>query len=153
MSSYSRFHEPCLNLSDGWCNVADKQPPGYTEQMIAAYHNQQLIYAYKAALNPNLGKTVMGPYLNTTNKIVDTCRFNVGIRPSIYRPPRHAQLLWGYLGLDLDRFDKATPERIYEQSDTIHFWRKDNRWENCLLRYPFSMKQRHTQMTVAIYIR
>ena len=60
-TSDSKISHPCLNLDDGWCNVGNKQPSGYTEQMVAAYHNQTLVYAYKAPLNPSLGIARTGP--------------------------------------------------------------------------------------------
>ena len=143
MRSHSKHMKPCLNMDAGWCNVANKQPPGYSEQMIAAYHNSILVYAYKAALNPNLGKTQHGPYLSTTNSIVDRCTGNRGIRPSIT-----------YSSGPFDYFDKHSPENFRENCDTMYGgYNKDCRWENCGLPPSISSRPSHVQMTVVIYIR
>ena len=55
MRTYSQEFMPCVNMSVSWCNVPNKQPTGYREQMLAAYHHDILVFAFKAPLNPNLG--------------------------------------------------------------------------------------------------
>ena len=48
MRYYSGYYKPCTGISDrGWCNIpkkADKFSP--KEQMIVAYHNTHVVYAY-----------------------------------------------------------------------------------------------------------
>ena len=83
MRTDSKHSKPCLDLSDGWCNIPNKQPTGYTEQLVAGYHKGTVVFAYKAALNPKLGVDWTGPYLKTTHRVVDKCTINVGIRPSV----------------------------------------------------------------------
>ena len=146
MSTFSSFSQPCLNMKDGWCNVVDKQPSGYTEQMIAAYHDGILVYAYKAALNPALGKTIRGPYLSTTNMIVDRCKWHRGTRPSV---SFHSGKFEAF-----DEFDKVSPENFLRNCDTVDGgYKRDCRWENCGLPFSISPSESHVQMTVVIYIR
>ena len=144
MSTFSSFSQPCLNMKDGWCNVVDKQPSGYTEQMIAAYHDGILVFAYKAALSPALGKTIRGPYLSMTNMVVDRCKQKNGIRPSVTIQP----------GVSFDEFDKYSPDDFGANCDTVNGgYKHDCRWENCRLPSSISPSGYHVQMTVVIYIR
>ena len=83
MRTDSKYYKPCLDLSDGWCNIPNKQPPGYTEQLVAGFHNGTLVFAYKSVLNPKLGIDYTGPYLKTTEKVVDKCLWHNGVRPSV----------------------------------------------------------------------
>ena len=143
-TSYSKISHPCLNLDDGWCNVGNKQPSGYTEQMVAAYHNQTLVYAYKAPLNPSLGIARTGPYLSSNNMIVDRCTATRGTRPGIIIHHKY-----------MDIFQKSAPESYFTfNCDTVHlrYW-ADCRWESCKLPPAISVEEQHVQMTVVIYIR
>ena len=53
----SGYYKPCTGISDGgWCNIpkkADKFSP--KEQMIVAYHNTHVVYAYKGHTTCVLG--------------------------------------------------------------------------------------------------
>ena len=144
MRTYSQEFMPCVNMSVGWCNLPNKQPTGYREQMLAAYHNGILVYAYKAPLNPNLGKSKTGPYLNVTRMIVDRCTANRGTRPSLYFRNGSYDLL----------FDKYSPTSYTANCDTMRgaYW-SDCRWENCQLPSSVSVRRHHTQMTMFIYVR
>ena len=56
MRHYSGYYKPCTIITDrGWCDIpkkTDKFSP--TEQMIVAYHNSHLVYAYKGLFNRNI---------------------------------------------------------------------------------------------------
>ena len=56
MRYYSGYYKPCTSITDrGWCNIpekADRFSP--TEQMIVAYHNSHVVYAYKGLFNRNI---------------------------------------------------------------------------------------------------
>lgn len=146
MRSYSSFYKPCLDLSDGWCNVPDKQPKGYKEQMVAAYHNKNLVYAYRGTLNSQLGRSNSGPYLNSATRVVDKCKSGVGRKPSI---STHSSAEPGIT------FDKWSPDDFNSNCDTDwNDYKNDCRWENCQLPSSVSpTRSTHTQMTVVIYIR
>ena len=63
MRSYSSYYQPCLGVptSTGtWCNIPNKVQTGYKEQMVSAYYKGKLVYAYKANINSNLGKSNSG---------------------------------------------------------------------------------------------
>ena len=149
--NYRKTSEPCIDLSDGWCNVPNKQLPRATEQMIAAFHHGTVVYAYKSPLNPNLGVTDEGARLMSGwSKIVDKCTQHNGVRPDIYI---NQGALTGIA------FDKRSPDDIRLHSDTVsggtwsdRRWR-DLRWYNCHLPSSISSTYRRTQMTVAIFVR
>ena len=142
MRSYSKYSKPCLDLTDGWCNVPDKQPPGYTEQMVAAYHNGTLVYAYRAPLNSQLGKTNYGAYLSTTNKVVDRCTRSNGDRPSIMAISSGERPVLGI------SFDKHSPTDFNHHCDTDRLiYSGDCRWESCQLPFSISSRTHHVQMT------
>ena len=144
MHTHSQVFMPCVNMSVGWCNVPNKQPTGYREQMMAAYHKGVLVYAYKAPLNPKLGKSKTGPYLNVTNQIVDRCTQKRGTRPSLYFDSWNDEML----------FDKYSPRFYTSNSDTMHGgYASDARWEDCRLPLSVSARRQHTQMTMVIYVR
>ena len=143
--TFSKVSETCKDLSDGWCNVPNKQLAGATEQMIAAFHHGTVVYAYKSPLNPNLGVTEQGARLMSGwSKIVDKCVGTNGIRPDIFTnsPPT-----------DGIAFDKASPDHVRFNSDTIVPSGADHRWNNCGLPPSISRTPRYTQMTLAIFVR
>ena len=99
MRYYSRYYKPCTSITDhGWCNIpkkADKFSP--TEQMIVAYHNSHVVYAYKGLFNRNIDYDWTGGILLDYKKIVDKCtRFN-GVQPA------------PYIKIPGIAFDKVTP--------------------------------------------
>ena len=124
LRTYSQEFMPCVNLSVGWCNVPNKQPTGYREQMLAAYHHDILVYAFQAQLNPNLGKSKTGPCLNVSHMIIDRCTSTYGVKPSFCFSSGSCDLL----------FDKASPYSFTSNCDTIFGgYARDWRWENCQL--------------------
>ena len=145
MHTYSQEFMPCVNLSVSWCNVPDKQPTGYGEQMVAAYHHDILVFAYKARLNPTLGKDRNGPFLENTHMIVDRCELTRGFKPNPYFERGGYDLLFGKYMPGLQYLARCnTMSRAYEY---------DCRWESCLLPKSISESQQQTQMTMVIYVR
>ena len=143
--TFSGVAEPCTDMRVGWCNIPNKQLPGATEQMIAAFHHGTVVYAYKSPLNPNLGVTEQGARLmGGWSKIVDKCVNTNGIRPDIFT---NSPLIDGIA------FDKASPDDVRIHSDTIVPSGVDYRWDNCVLPPSISRTPRQTQMTLAIFVR
>ncbi|XP_062507888.1 uncharacterized protein LOC134184230 [Corticium candelabrum] len=142
MRTFSSFDRPCTDLSVGWCNIADKDAVPGQVQVTAAYHEGQLVYAYRGDRNNELGKTWRGAILNNPIKIVDLCTGNNGTPPE---PTSDT-----YQGLT---FDKHNPEVHTGNCDTDRYPNgNDCRWENCLLPSSISSQSSHVQMTVAMYL-
>ena len=145
--TFSSYRRPCTDLSDGWCNIPRKRLPGAKEQMIVAYHSGIVVYAYKSPLNPNLGKTALGPNLMPGwKKVVDKCRRNVNIRPAASFQSRTTAIY----GLS---FDKRSPTNPNWNCDTVYGNYHECRWYDCILPPSISRQERGTQQTIAIYVR
>ena len=85
MRYYSGYYKPCTSISDrGWCNIpkkANKFSPSCREQMIVAYHNLHVVYAYQGLFNRNIDYDWTGGIL-LDFKIIDKCtKFN-GVQPA-----------------------------------------------------------------------
>ena len=84
MRYYSGYYKPCTSITNrGWCNVpkkADKFSP--KEQMIVAYHNTHVVYAYKGLFNRNIDYDWTGGILLDFKKIVDKCGRYRGTHPA-----------------------------------------------------------------------
>ena len=84
MRYYSGYYKPCTSITDcGWCNIpkkADKFSP--TEQMIVAYHNSHVVYAYKGLFNRNIDYDWSGGILLDFKKIADKCTNKNGVQPA-----------------------------------------------------------------------
>ena len=84
MRYYSIYYKPCTSISDrGWCNIpskSDKFNP--KEQMIVAYHNTHVVYAYKSLFNRNID---YGGILLDFRKIADKCTSGNNVQPSPVR--------------------------------------------------------------------
>ena len=118
--------------------------------MIAAYHNNHLVYAYRGRYNRNIDHEWSGGILLDPKVCVDHCKHNVGVPPA---PSDHAAGDIQLLGI---AFDKTTPSDYRANCDT--FWSSfDNprecRWRDCILPTSISSLKVDTQMTVAIYVR
>ena len=147
MRHYSGYYKPCTSLTDqGWCNVpkkADIFSP--KEQMIVAYHNKHVVYAYKGLFNRNIDYDWTGGILLDFKKIVDKCTTHNGIQPaplSNYIP-----------GIS---FDKRSPYNYHHNCDTL--WGsltspKECRWHDCHLPPSISGTKYNVQMTLAIFVR
>ena len=51
-------YTPCVTRASGWCNIPYKERFNPTEQMIVAYHNGTVVYAYKHLFNTITGVEV-----------------------------------------------------------------------------------------------
>ena len=87
MRYYSIYYKPCTSISDrGWCNIpskSDKFNP--KEQMIVAYHNTHVVYAYKSLFNRNIDYDWSGGILLDFRKIADKCTSGNNVQPSPVR--------------------------------------------------------------------
>ena len=147
MRYYSGYYKPCTSITDrGWCNIpekADKFSP--TEQMIVAYHNSHVVYAYKGLFNRNIDYHWSRGILLDFKKIVDKCtQFNaVQPAPAISRIP----------GIT---FDKRIPYTYLSNCDTLTgslTSAGDYHWYDCYLPSSVSGSQHSVQMTLAIFVR
>ena len=147
MRYYSGYYKPCTSISDrGWCNIpkkANRFSP--KEQMIVAYHNTHVVYAYKGLFNRNIDYDWSGGILLDFKKIIDKCARNNGIQPApaVDRIP----------GIT---FDKTSPYNYYRNCDTLHgslTSPSECRWYDCDLPSSISGSKHAVQMTMAIFIR
>ena len=148
MRYYSGYYKPCTSITDvGWCNIpkkADKFNP--KEQMIVAYHNTHVVYAYKGLFNRNIDFDWSGGILLDFKKIVDKCTIKNGIQPN-----PAADAIPGIT------FDKYSPFDYYSgHSDTI--WRSlsnpnGRHWHDCALPSSISGSKYNVQMTLGIFVR
>ena len=147
MRTFSTFNKPCTDLSDGWCNVANKDAIEGSEQVTAAYHYGNVVYAYRGDRNPQLGKGTQwqGAILNNPVKIRDYCTSNKGVVPE---PENGAHAIAGIT------FDKANPGDYLTNCDTDRYGssKNDCRWHNCVIPSHISKDSRNVQMTVTIYV-
>ena len=150
MYYFSDTFRSCQDLTAGWCNVDRKGRFNAEEMMIAAYHNNQLVYAYRGRYNRNIDHEWSGGILLNPKVCVDHCKHNVGVPPA---PSDHAAGDIQLLGI---AFDKRTPSNYRTNCDTIA-GRLDNpgecHWHDCNLPSSISSNERRTQMTLAIYVR
>ena len=148
MRYYSGYYKPCTSITDrGWCNIpkkADKFNP--KEQMIVAYHNTHVVYAYKGLFNRNIDFDWSGGILLDFKKIVDKCTHKNGIQP--------APAVAAIPGIT---FDKITPYDYYNGNcDTL--WQsltnpRECRWYDCYLPSSISGSTHSVQMTMGIFVR
>ena len=147
MRYYSGYYKPCTSITDrGWCNIpkkADKFSP--TEQMIVAYHNSHVVYAYKGLFNRNIDYHWSGGILLDFKNIVDKCTQFNGRQPAPavnYIP-----------GIT---FDKISPYNYYDNCDTLFgslTSPKECRWNDCHIPSSISGTKEFVQMTMAIFVR
>ena len=147
MRYYSGYYKPCTSITDrGWCNIpkkADKFSP--TEQMIVAYHNSHVVYAYKGLFNRNIDYHWSGGILLDFKKIMDHCLHNNGVQPA-----PAANYIPGIT------FDKRTPYNYYVNCHTLQgslTSPNDSRWHDCHLKSSISGTLYNVQMTMAIFVR
>ena len=146
MRYYSGYYKACTSLVDGgWCNIPNKASFSPTEQMIVAYYNTALVYAYKGIFNHNINYNWSGGILLNFKKIVDKCTIHHGIQPA---PAPH--LIPGIA------FDKYTPYDYNRNCDTLARSLTspgDCRWWDCHLPSSISATKRSVQMTMGIFVR
>jgi len=105
MFYFSKTYQPCVKKvsQEDWCNVPNKASFNPTEHMIAAYHKNTIVYAYKGIFNCNMDKHWTGTMLIDARKVIDKCAQNNGVLPA---PSVHKS---GIFGLN---FDKKHPQII-----------------------------------------
>ena len=82
MTYFSNYYKPCTQHATSWCNIPNKARFNPTEQMIVAYRNKQVIYAYKGVFNRNIDYDWSGGYLMAYTQVIDKCSYISGIRPN-----------------------------------------------------------------------
>ena len=147
MRYYSGYYKPCTSITDhGWCNIpkkADKFSP--TEQMIVAYHNSHVVYAYKGLFNRNIDYHWSGGILLDFKKIVDKCTAHNGVQPA---PAVHE--------IPGITFDKKSAYHYFANCDTLDgslTSPNECRWHDCHLPSSISRTKEFVQMTMAIFVR
>ena len=143
MTFFSKHYKPCTQHASGWCNVPNKARLNYTEQIIVAYHNKQVVYAYKGLFNRNIDYNWTGAILIVHTKIIDRCRYYNGVCPNPVKV---------IPGITFTKFTSLG----YSSSDTLcgNFNKpRDCRWHNCYIPSAISRSSYSTQMTLAIYLR
>ena len=139
MKYLSDYYKPCADLEAGWCNVPNKIRFKPTEMMIVAYHNKAVVYAYKGIYNGGLDVNWSGGVPISPVKIVDCCTGSNEKQPD----PVIANNLGGLA------FDKHSPCEYTSNCDTYSgslTSPRDCCFANCHI-------YRHSQMTMAIYVR
>ena len=112
------------------------------------------MYAYKGTLNRNVDYDWTGGVLVDFVKVVDHCKASNGVQPhpSVARAGRDLSML----GIN---FDKYSPTDLYNNCDMYHGTLSNPsecRWENCCGNRVCSVHGgfgKHTQMTVAVFVR
>ena len=82
MTFFSDYYKPCTQHATSWCNIPNKARFNPTEQMIVAYHNKRVVYAYKRVFNRNIDYDWIGAILMVHSKIIDLCRYNNNVHPN-----------------------------------------------------------------------
>ena len=145
MRFFSDYYKPCTQHATSWCNIPNKARFSPTEQIIVAYNNKQVVYAYKGMFNRNIDHDWTGAILMVRKKIIDLCRSNNDIHPNPVN-------VW-VPGI---AFNKRTAYKYFGGDGTIKGSitnPSDNRWSYCNLPSSISSSQTKVQMTVAIYVR
>ena len=145
------------DMEAGWCNIPNKGHLQPTHMMIAAYHNKNVVWAYKGWFNWNIDRDWTGGVLVEPVQVVDRCTLTrQSAIHSLGKPPAPSahggdrQLL----GI---AFDKHSPDKYLESCDTMKGSLSnpgDCRFHNCAWNTrnsPSTIVER--QMTVVIYIR
>ena len=76
MTFYSNYYRACTQHATSWCNIPNKARFNLTEQMIVAYRNKQVVYAYKGVFNRNIDYDWTGGILLEPTRIIDKCQHN-----------------------------------------------------------------------------
>ena len=151
MKYFSDFYKECIDLEAGWCNIPNKARFNVTEMMIAAYHEKELVFAWKGIFNWNIDKDWTGGYLFEYTKVEDKCTLSKTLPPM----PNTYSKANNILGLI---FAKRGTYMNYQQSYCDDYYGSltaplDCRWWDCRLPTTISKTYQYTQRTTAIYVR
>ena len=141
MTFFSKYYKPCNQHATGWCNIPNKARFSATEQMIVAYLNKRIIYAYKGVFNRNIDYDWSGGFLIAYTRITDTCSYNSGSSPN----PVKGSLS----GIAFNKFNGNC--NSYGTGGTIKGTLTNpvkDYWRYCRSRYATN-----EQMTISIYVR
>ena len=141
MTFFSDYHKPCTQHATSWCNIPNKARFNPTEQMIVAYLNKRVIYAYKGVFNPSIDYNWTGGILVAYSQIIDKCYYDRGHSP---KPVIKDSLL----GIAFNKKD----HNYFGTGGTITGTLSnpsDDRWYLCCSFYGTT----NEQMTLAIYVR
>ena len=145
MTFFSNYYKPCTQHATSWCNIPNKARFNPTEQMIVAYHNKQVVYAYKGVFNRNIDYDWTGAILMVQKKIIDHCRSSNSVHPNPVN-------VW-VPGI---AFNKRTAYTYFGGDGTIKGSLteiEDRRWHCCDLPSSISRSSINVQMTITIYVR
>ena len=140
MTFFSDYYKPCTQHATSRCNMPNKARFNPSEQMTVAYHNKQVIYAYKGVFNRNIDYDWSGGVLIAHTKIIDQYSYY-----KVHSPQPVKDTIPGIA------FSKHGSHNYYETGGTITGTLanpSDNRWQGCHRRYAT-----YEQMTVAVYVR
>ena len=149
MYYFSQHYRDCSDMEAGWCNIPDKGHFQPTHMMIAAYHNKNVVWAYKGWFNWNIDHDWRGGILVEPEQVVDMCtqtKHTVGKPPAPSAEGRDRH----FLGI---AFDKHSPDKYLDHSVTLcgtFTTPTDCRHADCV---GWSSPLVRQQMTVVIYIR
>jgi len=54
MYYFSDYYKACTTYANGWCNIPNKKRFNPIQQMIVAYHNGNIVWAYEGVFNYNV---------------------------------------------------------------------------------------------------
>ena len=146
MTFFSDYYKPCIQHATSWCNIPNKARFNPTEQMTVAYHNKQVIYAYKGVFNRNIDYDWSGGVLIAYARIIDHCGSRYDYYSRNYCPQPVKDTIPGIA------FSKYQSYNYFGTGGTITGNLdnpKDNRWQYCRTGSTTSGEQ----MTLAIYVR
>ena len=146
MTFFSDYYKPCTQHATSWCNIPNKARFNPTEQMVVAYLNKRVIYAYKGVFNPCIQYEWIGGILIAYTKIIDHCGSSSYGYSHDYSPQPVKDSIPGIA------FSKYPSYNYFGTGGTItgNFTNpKDNRWQYCRTTSTTSGEQ----MTLAIYVR
>ena len=115
MYYFSDTFRSCQDLTAGWCNVDRKGRFNAEEMMIAAYHNNHLVYAYRGRYNHNIDHEWSGGILLDPKVCVDHCQHQLKLM-FLQHLVMLEQEIYGYWVLHLTRCPLLTTEKT-----VIHF--------------------------------
>ena len=146
MTFFSDYYKPCTQHATSWCNIPNKARFNPTEQMIVAYLNKQVIYAYKGVFNRDIDYDWSGGVLIAYTKIIDQCISSSSYYSYGYSPQPVKHSIPGIA------FGKRNIHNYYGNGGTIAgtFTNpSDNRWKYCRT----GSRTSGEQITLAIYVR
>ena len=149
MYYFSQHYRDCSDMEAGWCNIPDKGHFQPTHMMIAAYHNKNVMWAYKGWFNWNIDHDWTGGILVEPVQVVDTCTLREW---SLGKPPAPSANGGDRRLLGI-AFDKHSPDKYLDNCVTISgsFTNpQECRHADCV---GWSSPPVRQQMTVVIYIR